>query len=469
MPRLSLFSSLLLALFLSFVPAAEAATAPAKTAAKAPAKAPAKTPAKAPAKTPAKAPAPTPAKAPPGPVEIVLRHALTGERAALLVDLVDQFNANSTSEKVRLQHLDAVSNPRQLPHMALLGDDEHQRFFGGYPRLLSLWKALSVTGEQLDTQSLFPVLADVVEDSQGRVQALPLAFAVPVLYYNADMFREAGLDPATPPQTWEEVQEAAGKIYPVNSECPFTSSNMAWVHVDNTTTQHNERMTNPARKGLALTVNGMIQVKHIALLSSWHKSLYFHYFGPHHEADEKFLAGECGMLSGDSSLYAQLMRQKTFAFGVAPLPYHDDTPGIAPERLLPDGALLWILADKKRQEHVAAVHFLQFMMRPEVQREWVKTTGFLPMTPAAVTALADEGEVPPAVLSKVVEHLSDRKYASGAKPRTVLGMGRVRSLLSDELEAVWGNRKPAKEALDTAVKKGNALLRPAPADGTVTQ
>jgi hypothetical protein len=34
--------------------------------------------------------------------------------------------------------------------------------------------------------------------------------------------------------------------------------------------------------------------------------------------------------------------------------------------------------------------------------------------------------------------------------------------LHEELEEVWANRKPAKEALDTAVLRGNAELRPAP-------
>jgi len=51
----------------------------------------------------------------------------------------------------------------------------------------------------------------------------------------------------------------------------------------------------------------------------------------------------------------------------------------------------------------------------------------------------------------------------------VTGLGRVRAILSEELEAVWANLKPAKEALDTAVKRGNVMLQPAPADDTVVR
>ena len=39
------------------------------------------------------------ANPPAEPVEIVLRHALSGEPAALLVELVDRFNAQSKSEE----------------------------------------------------------------------------------------------------------------------------------------------------------------------------------------------------------------------------------------------------------------------------------------------------------------------------------------------------------------------------------
>ena len=38
------------------------------------------------------------AKPPAEPVELVLRHALSGEPAALLVELVDRFNAQSKPE-----------------------------------------------------------------------------------------------------------------------------------------------------------------------------------------------------------------------------------------------------------------------------------------------------------------------------------------------------------------------------------
>ncbi len=406
---------------------------------------------------------------PPPPPDIVFRHAMTGEAAAALVEIVGRYNAGSKAGKVILQHADAAVDSPQLPHLALLEDGEYQKFFGSHPRMLPLYKVMADAKEKFDAAALFPVLADVVDDNKGRIQALPLALALPVLYYNKDTFRKAKLDPAKPPATWWELQTVAGKVFDVDRRCPFTSSNPAWVLLENVATQHGEPLANSEHGGKAgLALNNLVEVKHVALLSSWHKSFYFRTFGSGREADEKFLSGECSMLTSDSSLYLKLLRRKPFDFGVAALPYYDDVRGAAPGRLLPDGAALWALAGKKKPEYAAVAHFIAFLMRPEVQQQWVKGSGYLPMTPAALDALAAEG-APPELLRKAVERLSDKRYASAAKPKTVFGLSRVRAILHEELEAVWANLKPAKEALDTAVRRGNSVLQPMPSDGTVTR
>jgi sn-glycerol 3-phosphate transport system substrate-binding protein len=136
--------------------------------------------------------------------------------------------------------------------------------------------------------------------------------------------------------------------------------------------------------------------------------------------------------------------------------------------VLPDGAALWVLAGKKKPEYAAAARFIAFLLRPEAQKQWVRGTGYLPMTRAATDAMQGDSTAPE-VLRLAVQRLSDRKYASAARPKAVVGMSRVRAVLHEELEAVWANLKPAKEALDTAVRRGNTLLQPAPTDGTVAK
>ena len=46
----------------------------------------------------------------------------------------------------------------------------------------------------------------------GRLYGIPYVFSTPVLFYNADIFRQAGLDPNAPPTTWEQVKSYSQQI-----------------------------------------------------------------------------------------------------------------------------------------------------------------------------------------------------------------------------------------------------------------
>ena len=65
---------------------------------------------------------------------------------------------------------------------------------------------------QQHINSTYPIHPKAVQLTvrNGKMQGLPYVFSTPTLFYNADLFAAAGLDPEHPPKTWDEV-EAAGK------------------------------------------------------------------------------------------------------------------------------------------------------------------------------------------------------------------------------------------------------------------
>ncbi|MFT4307384.1 MAG: extracellular solute-binding protein [Microbacterium sp.] len=52
----------------------------------------------------------------------------------------------------------------------------------------------------------------VAQDDAGRVYGVPTDVYSMVVFYNRDLYEQAGLDPDTPPSTWEEVRENAQAI-----------------------------------------------------------------------------------------------------------------------------------------------------------------------------------------------------------------------------------------------------------------
>jgi len=388
--------------------------------------------------------------------EIILRHALSGKAYDALATLVLRFNDEQKGKgRILLQDLRGMAEEdrRQLPLLALLDSDDSVDFFGTRPRFKPLYRVMSESGEKLDAKRFFPLLVDSVDDTLGRLQALPLGMSLPVLMWNKEAFRKAGLDPENPPKTWWEVQERAGKLLDAGVKCPLTSSRFAWVNLENVSSQHDEPIAVREKNGATrVALNQLVDVKHIALLASWYKSSYFHYFGAGAESDRKFISGECAMLTGESALYAEAKRGN-FEVGVAELPYYDDVRGATPHKVLPDGAALWVLAGRKKNQYKLAARFVSFLLRPQAQLEWVKATGYLPMTPAAIEALKAAG-VAPTLLDAATRRLSERKSPT-LRTKHGFGLNRVRDILNQEIAAVWANTKPAKEALDTAMSRVN--------------
>ncbi|WP_019927430.1 ABC transporter substrate-binding protein [Nocardia sp. BMG111209] len=58
----------------------------------------------------------------------------------------------------------------------------------------------------------FADTAKPLGDVKGKTYGVPFVFSTPVLYYNASLFRAAGLDPANPPANWDQVKTAAQAI-----------------------------------------------------------------------------------------------------------------------------------------------------------------------------------------------------------------------------------------------------------------
>ncbi len=384
---------------------------------------------------------------PPATTEITLRHALVGPARELLQQLASRFNEEQKGQaRLLLEDLASVGEQHRPPQLALLDLDDSVHFFRTLPRFKPLYQLMAEAGEKFNASQFLPLIVEAVDDPAGRMQALPLGLALPVLFWNKEAFLKAGLDPEKGPVTWLQLQNLAGSLYDAGQLCPLTSSRLAWVHLENLSAQHGEPITARDAHGvMRLVLNRMVDVKHVSLLASWQKSRYFHYFGRADEADQKFISGECAMLTSASSL-AATAAGAGFAIGVTALPHYDDVYGATPANLLPDGAALWLLAGNKKAEDRVAARFVAFLLRPAVQQEWVKGSGFLPMTAGATNASPDP---------EATRRLLGRKSGS-ARGKHGYGLAREREILAEELEGVWRSNKPPMAALDEAVRRINA-------------
>jgi sn-glycerol 3-phosphate transport system substrate-binding protein len=154
------------------------------------------------------------------------------------------------------------------------------------------------------------VLVPARERLPARVQkvALPVNAARPLLYYNRDAFRRAGLDAKSPPRTWYEMARTLGALADSGQPCGYTTAWPSWV---------------------LLGANGgefdrQLLVRWVSMLSSWQTAGYFSYSGRLDEAETRFASGECALLTASSASRAEIARRARFELGIAPLPRYDD-------------------------------------------------------------------------------------------------------------------------------------------------
>ncbi len=386
--------------------------------------------------------------------EITLRHDMDGKALDALATLTLRFNDGLKGKgKIVLQDARSVEEKKVLPHLAILDPDDSIDFFGTRPRFRPLHEVLRESGAKVDLSRLYPQILDAVDDANGRPQALPIGMAVPALFINRAMFIKAGVNPDQKPETWWALQKTAGDLFDKQIACPLTSSRFAWVHMENIASQHGEPALIAAKQGGRVAVNNLVNVKHLALLASWQKSRYFHYSGPGREGNRRFLEGECAMLTGASSLYADA-RRTGMDVAVMALPHYDDVRGARPLDVLPDGASLWVLAGHKKAEYALAARYVAFLMHADVQKEWVRATSYLPMTQAAVDALREDGVFPAPMLDAAQKRLSvSRKDSTRVRHGPI--RDRLHEFAGEEVNFVWTSGRAAKEALDNTVRRVN--------------
>lgn len=383
------------------------------------------------------------------PIEIDLSHRLDEERGERLEKIVKRFNSQQKEYQLNVVRRVAGDAPT---HLNLVTREEQAQFQVAKADFKPLYQIMKQAKQPFDSRKLSPELRVGLDDKKGNLFALPVALSTPVLYINKEAFRKAGLDPEKPPKTWADAQKAADKLFDAGSACPYTTSWPAWVHIDNLSAWNGAEVADAKGK---LGFNGLVQVKHTAMLTTWSKAKFFAYFGRRDEADRRFAAGECGMLTSSSSLFGALHESRKVETGVSALPYHDDVPG-TPQQTLADGASLWVGGGKKADEYKGVAIFVSFLLEPDLQVELTALEGFLPMTPVA-RAAANSQLLRADVAGLDVAYL--QLQGKGAlRTLRVSQIEPVRIIVEEELEAAWAGTKPAKEALDNAVERGNIAL-----------
>src|SRR5689334_4131926 len=407
-------------------------------------------------------------------VELQWWHAMTGGNNDVIVKLANDFNASQSEYKVvptyKGSYPDTMNagiaafRAGNAPHIMQVFEVGTATMMAATGAVKPVFQMMKEAGEKFDSNAYLSGITGYYSTAKGEMLSLPFNSSSTVMWINKDALKKAGLDPANLPKTWPEVFEAAKKLKASgHATCGFSNAWVTWVNVEQMSAWHNVPLSTKAN-GLdgfdtVLNFNGPLHVKHLQNLVELEKEKVYSYSGRTNTGEGRFTSGECPIFLTSSGFFGNVKANAKFDFGAAPMPYYPDQKD-APQNSIIGGASLWVMGGKKPEEYKGVAKFLHFLSQPEIQMEWHTTTGYVPITKASYELTRKSGfydKNPGADMP--VKELTLHEPTANSKGLRFGNFVQGRTVIEEELEAVFAGKKEPKVALDDAVKRGNEILR----------
>lgn len=328
-------------------------------------------------------------------VELEFWHAMSGGRTAAVERIVNGFNAEHPDIHVKAVFAGSYAEALTQGISAVRsGDAPHimQVYEVGTQTMLdsgAIVPVYEIVGDQIDWGNIVQPILNYYSVGD-KLYSMPFNSSTAMLYYNKDVFEEAGL--TSPPTTWEELEEMGLQI--INSGAANKGISFGWPAwvMEQMFATHNQFYASNmnGRDGRAdeIYLNNDFG-KHV--FETWTKleeQDVIAYGGREYQANQDFLAGEVAMLIQSTSSLSSIENSANFEVGTSFLPRFE---GYERGSSVIGGASLWVMDGHTDEEYQAVVEFFKYLNRAEVAVQWHKDTGYFPVTNSAVKILMDEG------------------------------------------------------------------------------
>lgn len=318
------------------------------------------------------------------------------------------------------------------------------------------WDAYLTEADQQDwIDGFYP---SFMRNSQtgGQTWGIPFQRSTPVLYWNKEAFAAAGLDPETPPASWEEMVEFGkaltlrdddGEVTQWGVRIP-SSGFPSWLFTGLVASAGQDGLANDAGTEVYFDTPEVVDaLEYLVALSAEHDIMApgILDWGATPRA---FMDGETAMAWTTTGNLTNIRANAPFDVGVGMLPAKV-RPG-APT----GGGNFYLFKGSDDEQLEAAVDFVKWATAPEQAAEWSIATGYV--APRADTWASDRMQ---AYAKDVPGALVAREQLAYAVPELSTYQGpRVTKLLNDAIAAaIVGELSPA-ESMASAQKAADAIL-----------
>jgi len=410
-----------------------------------------------------------------GRTEVVFWHSMGGVNGDALERMADGFNGSQDRYQVRpifqgsfadsLKKLVSSFGTRSMPALIQL-DDIQLRFMVDSEATVPIEDFIERDEGAVDLADFEP-RALAYYSLDGRLRAMPFNLSGPILYYDKDAFREAGLDPERAPATFDEVRAYSERLLKRDAGGGITRNGIAL----NISAWYFEQML--AKQGALYANNGngrqalatavVFDGTEGETILTWWKDMVDS--GLATNVGQAGLQALLSVLSGKSAMAIEstaAMRSILLALGpdaarlgTGSLPAPSSPDG----GIVMGGAAAWILSERPEIEQLGAWEFLKYATRPDVQAQWHVDTGYFPVR------LSSWDMEPAATLHRHIPQFTAARAQFINSPINLATAGavigpftQVRESVVEALEQVLVGDKEPREAIEDAAADANRAI-----------
>ncbi len=289
----------------------------------------------------------------------------------------------------------------------------------------------------------------------GKTWGVPFQRSTVVMYYNKDLFKQAGLDPNRAPQTWKELSEAAqkltrkdasGKVVQYGIQIPSTGFGY-WML---------QTLTTPNGVLLANDTGTKVTLDHPKVIEALDYWVNLARQGVHPSGvvewgttPKDFIEQKAAIIVTTTGNLTNLKANAKFDFGVGQI------AGNVRKGSPTGGGNFYIFKKSTPAQQQAAFEFIKWVTQPERAAQWSIDTGYVAVSPAAyeTPTLKKYGqEFPPALVARDQLPVSVAEFSTHDNQR-------VTKLLNDAVQAALNGSKTSAQALKDAQREADRLLR----------
>jgi sn-glycerol 3-phosphate transport system substrate-binding protein len=289
----------------------------------------------------------------------------------------------------------------------------------------------------------------------GKTWGIPFQRSTIVLYWNKEMFKEAGLDPEKAPANWNEMRDMAKKLTRRDASGNVTqwgvsipSSGFPYWLFQGLTTENGALLMNEAGTEVYFDKPQVIEA-----LQYWVDLVQKDKVHPPGIVDwgttpKDFFEKKIAMMWTTTGNLTNVRTNAKFPFGVAMLPANV-------QRGSPTGGgNFYVFKSATPEQREAAVKFVEWMTAPQRAARWSIATGYVAVSPAAfeTAEMKDyQASFPPAQVAR------DQLQYAVAELSTHDNQ-RVTKALNDNLQAALTGAKSPTQAMKDAQAEATRLL-----------